>query len=412
LQATRPEAFPFRNHPAPPFRALFPVFFYFLAGGVATVMLGPLLPALIQHWHIQDAQAGTLFTANFAGQFCGAWFATRNLRASILYGSAVSAVGCAAMAWASFGQAHIALFCVGLGLGAGLTAGNVVAGTAVPSSRARLIALLNVSWGLGAIACPILVRISSNGNLSGIRHFFLATAIFLIATSLVSITIPQSRKPQRIVDATVIPPLSSTKGEELLSTVHPSPRWPLPPLPLFIFGAAIFLYVGVENSLGGWLPSYAVRTNPSLHASSISVYFWMAELIGRVLVTALMALAGEAALYRICLTLLILAEAALCATAHISASGIIALTVLGALSLAPLYPLILSFLLARTGNHAKLGALFATASFGGATLPWLTGVFSTCFHGLRAGLLVPATGAVLLLFLSNVLTAKPATAPK
>jgi fucose permease len=412
LQATRPEAFPFRNHPAPPFRALFPVFFYFLAGGVATVMLGPLLPALIQHWHIQDAQAGTLFTANFAGQFCGAWFATRNLRASILYGSAVSAVGCAAMAWASFGQAHIALFCVGLGLGAGLTAGNVVAGTAVPSSRARLIALLNVSWGLGAIACPILVRISSNGNLSGIRHFFLATAIFLIATSLVSITIPQSRKPQRIVDATVIPPLSRTKGEELLSTVQPSPRWPLPPLPLFVFGAAIFLYVGVENSLGGWLPSYAVRTNPSLHASSISVCFWMAELIGRVLVTALMALAGEAALYRICLTLLILAEAALCATAHISASGVIALTVLGALSLAPLYPLILSFLLARTGNHAKLGALFATASFGGATLPWLTGVFSTRFHGLRAGLLVPATGAALLLFLSTVLTAKPATAPK
>jgi fucose permease len=316
------------------------------------------------------------------------------------------------MAWASFGQAHIALFCVGLGLGAGLTAGNVVAGTAVPSSRARLIALLNVSWGLGAIACPILVRISSNGNLSGIRHFFLATAIFLIATSLVSITIPQSRKPQRIVDATVIPPLSRTKGEELLSTVQPSPRWPLPPLPLFVFGAAIFLYVGVENSLGGWLPSYAVRTNPSLHASSISVCFWMAELIGRVLVTALMALAGEAALYRICLTLLILAEAALCATAHISASGVIALTVLGALSLAPLYPLILSFLLARTGNHAKLGALFATASFGGATLPWLTGVFSTRFHGLRAGLLVPATGDALLLFLSTVLTAKPATAPK
>jgi FHS family glucose/mannose:H+ symporter-like MFS transporter len=412
LQATRPEAFPFRNHPAPPFRALFPVFFYFLAGGVATVMLGPLLPALIQHWHIQDAQAGTLFTANFTGQFCGAWFATRNLRASILYGSAVSAIGCAAMAWASFGQAHIALFCVGLGLGAGLTAGNVVAGTAVPSSRARLIALLNVSWGLGAIACPILVRISSNGNLSGIRHFFLATAIFLIATSLVSITIPQSRKPQRIVDSTVIPPLSRTKGEELLSTVQPSRRWPLPPLPLFIFGAAIFLYVGVENSLGGWLPSYAVRTNPSLHASSISVYFWMAELIGRVLVTALMALAGEAALYRICLTLLILAEAALCATAHISASGVIALTVLGALSLAPLYPLIMSFLLARTGNHAKLGALFATASFGGATLPWLTGVLSTRFHGLRAGLLVPATGAALLLFLSTVLTAKPATAPK
>ena len=90
-----------------------------------------------------------------------------------------------------------------------------------------------------------------------------------------------------------------------------------------------------------------------------------------------------------------------------TASGIVALTFLGALSLAPLYPLIVSFLLARTGNHASLGALFATASFGGASLPWLTGVFSTHFQNLRIGLIVPAAGAALLLVLSPTLTAKP-----
>jgi fucose permease len=369
---------------------------YFIAAGVATVMLGPLLPALIQRWHIQDAQAGTLFTASFVGQFCGAWFATRNLRASTLYGSAITAAGCAAMAWASFGQAHVALFCIGFGLGAGLTAGNVIAGTAVPGARARLIAMLNVAWGLGAIACPVLVRLSSAG---GIQHFFLATAVFLAITSLISIAIPHPTQPAK---------LTETSSQLPSQTASTKPRLPLSPLPLFIFGTALFLYIGVENSLGGWLPSYAVRTNPSLHASSISLYFWIAELTGRVLVTVLMTLLGEAALYRICLALLILTQILLCATAHISAPGIVTLTVLAALSLAPLYPLIVSFLLARTGNHARLGALFATASFGGATLPWLTGVFSTYLHGLRAGLLIPAAGAALLLFLSTIITAKPA----
>src|SRR6266446_10587811 len=93
-------------------RPLAPVFFYFIVAGIVTVMLGPLLPVLIQRWHIQDAQAGTLFTASFAGQLCGAWFATRNLRASILYGSAITAAGCTALAWVGFGPAHIALFCV------------------------------------------------------------------------------------------------------------------------------------------------------------------------------------------------------------------------------------------------------------------------------------------------------------
>jgi MFS transporter, FHS family, glucose/mannose:H+ symporter len=392
LQPDNPHASqPTHNH-ANPLRTLLPVFFYFLAAGVATVMLGPLLPALIQRWHIQDAQAGTLFTANFAGQFLGAWFATRNLRASVLYGSAITAAGCVAMVWASFGQAHIALFCIGLGLGAGLTAGNVIAGTAVPAARARLIALLNVAWGLGAIACPVLVRLSSAG---GIQNFFFAVAVFLAITSLVSIAIPHSTQPAELIKA-----FSQHAS-------HAQPRLPLPPLPLSIFGAAVFLYVGVENALGGWLPSYAIRANSSIHASSISIYFWVAELTGRILVTMLMTLIGEAALYRICLALLILTQVVLCATAHISAAGIVTLTILGALSLAPLYPLIMSFLLARTGNHARLGALLATAAFGGATLPWLTGVFSTQFHSLRAGLVVPAAGAALLLFLSTILTAKP-----
>jgi FHS family glucose/mannose:H+ symporter-like MFS transporter len=376
-----------RANAAKPTRTLLPVFLYFLAAGVATVMLGPILPTLIQSWHIQDAQAGTLFTASFAGQFCGAWFATRNLRASVLFGSAITAAGCAAMAAAGFATAHIALFGIGLGLGAGLTAGNIIAGTAVPRARARLIAMLNVAWGLGAIACPILVRLLSSG---GIQRFFFAASALLAIASLVSIAIPPTQ-PSFPDDA---PP--SLRA-----------RMPLPPLQLSVFVAAIFLYVGVENALGGWLPSYAIRTGPSLHASSISLYFWIAELTGRLLVTMLMALLGEAPLYRFCLALLILTQILLCAAAHISTAGVITLTILAALGLAPLYPLILSFLLARTGRHARLGPLFATASLGGATLPWLTGIFSTHFHGLRAGLLIPAAATVLLLFLSTILTAKP-----
>ena len=62
-------------------RTLAPVYFYFLVAGTVTVMLGPLLPQLTQHWQIQDAQAGTLFTADFIGQLCGAWIAARSLRA-------------------------------------------------------------------------------------------------------------------------------------------------------------------------------------------------------------------------------------------------------------------------------------------------------------------------------------------
>jgi MFS transporter, FHS family, glucose/mannose:H+ symporter len=395
LQQVHPLAQPSLNR-AEKVRMLGPVFFYFLVAGIVTVMLGPLLPALMQRWQIQDAQAGTLFTANFVGQLCGAWIAARNLRASLIYGSIFSAAGCITLASLGFGAAHIALFCVGIGLGTGLTAGNIIAGTAVPSARARLLATLNVAWGLGAIACPLLIHLTASG---GMQRFFFTTAALLILASLFSIAIPRPAPLTSIAESS-----TQSAPDQFFS----KQSMPLPPLPMLAFATAMFLYVGVENSLGGWLPSYAIRNSPSLLASSISSYFWIAELAGRLLVAALMTLLGEAALYRLCLALLILTEALLCSMAHLSAAGIVALTILGGFALAPVFPLLVSFMLARTGNHKRLGPLFASASVGGAVLPWLTGVCSTHFHGLRAGLVVPAAGAALLLVLSIVITAKPA----
>jgi fucose permease len=349
-------------------------------------MLGPLLPALIDHWHIRDVQAGTLFTADFLGQLLGSWFAARYLKASILYGSALTAAGCIALTRLQFGPAHIALFAIGIGIGAGLTAGNIIAGTAIPESRTRLITLLNVAWGLGAIACPLLVRLTAAGGME--RFLWVATAC-LAASTVVSFALPGRRQPS--------PPVVRQKKTA-------TSRLPLPLLPLFFFAAAMLLYVGVENALGGWLPSYATRSNPSLHASSISLLFWIAELGGRLLLIVLMSRITERSLYRLCLVLLISAEVLLCLVAHPSILNVTLLTILSALTLAPIYPLIISFLLERTGEHARLGVLFAFACCGGAFLPWLTGVFSTYFHGLRAGLTVPATGAVLLLAISSVIT--------
>lgn len=368
------------------FCALGPVFFYFFVAGIATVMLGPLLPALINRWHIQDAQAGTLFTTTFAGQLCGAWFATRNLRASMLYGACISAAGCAFMGWADFNIAHIALFCVGLGLGAGLTAGNVISGIAIPSARTRLIALLNMTWGLGAISCSLLVRACGAGR---VRLFFCVLASCLALSAVFAIILPRDKK--------VAP---AARGDE--DAKIKMPLWPL-----LLFSAAMLLFVGVENALGGWLPSYGVRTSSALLASSIALYFWVAEMSGRLLLAVLTDLFGEASLYRGSVALLIVAEGVLIITKHLSAGGVIALTLFCGLALAPIYPLILSFFLARTGNHPRLGRVFAAASVGGATLPWLTGVVSTEFHGLRAGLAVPAVGTVLLLLLAGVITSRP-----
>jgi len=362
-----------------PFPILGPLFFYFAGAGIATVMLGPLLPILIERWLIQDAQAGILFTAMFAGQLSGAWVASRNLRASVIYGAGVTAIGCLAMLWTGFVAAHLALFAIGFGLGAGLTAGNVIAGTAVTSGRARMLAILNIGWSIGAITCPTLVRIF------GPRQFFVVTAVVLGLAALIGVLLPMQQNPR---------------------SRNSSSALPLPFVPLLLFALALLLYVGIENTLGGWLPSYAVRNSALLLASSISLYYWAAEFVGRSLMAFIVQRIGESRLYVVSLILLIAALSALILVRTLGANHIVVLTILCGLAIAPLYPLIVSFLLARTGSHPRLGPLFATASFGGATLPWLTGVVSTQFHGLRAGLVVPAAGAVLLLVLGNVIAEK------
>jgi FHS family glucose/mannose:H+ symporter-like MFS transporter len=397
LQSVQSEASQLSSRRAILIRTLGPAYFYFLVAGTVTVMLGPLLPQLIQHWQIQDAQAGTLFTADFIGQLCGAWIAAYSLRSSLIYGSILSAAGCIALNWLSFGPAHITLFCIGVGLGTGLTAGNIIAGTTLPALRAKLLTLINVVWGLGAIACPLLIYLTAGG---GIRRFLFAIAALLVAASLFSIALPRAAASG-----------DTSETSDSSGSVGPvtERRFPLPSLPLIAFAMALFLYVGVENTLGGWLPSYAIRSSSSLQASSIAIYFWTAELVGRLLVAALMSVLSEKALYRLCLILLLITEGLLCTIAHPSASGVIALTILGGFTLAPVFPLLVSFMLARTGKHKRLGALFASASVGGAVLPWLTGVCSTYFHGLRAGLVVPAAGAALLLLLSGVITARMKT---
>jgi FHS family glucose/mannose:H+ symporter-like MFS transporter len=375
--------------PIATWRRLSPLFACTAAWGLVTVMLGPLLPALIARWNIQDAQAGTLFTASFLGQLVGAWFATRNPRLSLLSGAALSVVGTAMLAWVGFPLAHFALFATGIGISAGLTAGNVIAGLST-IHRARTLALFNVSWSIGAIACPALVRLSGPSNT---RLFFLLTTAIVALGGILVATLPR----------TLTNPSSAP-------TQTTSPSSPMPVASILLFATCMLLYIGNENSLGGWLPSFAARNNSTISAPTIAMLYWLSELISRLAMATLLFRISEAALYRISLALLLTTQIVLIVLPHPSHSILLGTAILTGAAIGPVYPLIIAFLLSRSSNHPRLGRLFASASLGGATLPWLTGVISTHFGSLRAGLLVPTLGVALLLLLSpGILPADPAS---
>ena len=382
-------------------RAVATVFCYFVVLGVATVMLGPVLPLLAARWAMHDAQLGSLFVSYFAGQFCGAWFATPRLRMSLVLGAIFAAFGLALLAFAGAAIAHAALFLAGLGLGAGLTAGNVMMGTldeygeVYPAAeerrapaRVRNLALLNIAWGLGAIACPLLLDLSLRQApmraRSGQLFFAMLAAALGLCTVLLALHLPRT-------------PLHRSVATQ---TAHaPDFRWPL----FALFAATFMLYVGVENALGGWLPTYAERLSTDRllvgRASAIALCFWACELAGRALMAAATRL-RQRFVYRACLAALIVIAAIVALVPHLGTAAVFAVAALAGLSLAPLFPLAVAFLLARTGNHPRVGKVFACASLGGTGLPWLTGVLSGRFQSLRIGFAVPVAGAVLMLMLS------------
>jgi fucose permease len=355
-----------------PGRSLIPLFIYFVVAGIVTVMLGPLLPAFIDRWHLRDVQAGTLFTSFFAGQFTGSWFATRNLRLSLIGGSALSAIGCAALFLASFHGAHLALFCCGVGLSAGLTAGNVVAGTS-SNNRARVLAILNVCWGVGAIACPAIVQFAG-------ESFFLLTAGLTVASGILLAT-----------TSTLVNTAPPSKSSDSL---------PLPWPTVLLFAVSLMLYVGCENTLGGWLPSYTLRNDPGLKASTIAFWYWMAELVSRLVLAALAPFVSEPLVYRWSLVMLLASQLGILLVSHPTGAFLAVVTIITGACLGPIYPLLVASLLSSTGRHPRIGVLFSCASLGGALIPWMTGALSTQFGGLRTGLLAPALGVLLLLLLS------------
>ena len=70
---------------------------------------------------------------------------------------------------------------------------------------------------------------------------------------------------------------------------------------------------------------------------------------------ALIKLLRERLVYRGCLVVLIATAASLVLVPHLGTVAIFAITTVVAFSLAPLYPLAVSFLLVRTGNHPRVG---------------------------------------------------------
>lgn len=363
----------------PPFALLC---FGFIVSGVVTVLPGPLLPLLAARWGLRDVQSGVYFTAIFSASTLAAILAPRRMRWSLPRGYALITIGVFTLAAAAralrpalandIALAGFAL--IGLGIGLSVTATNLIVATVAGDRRGRRLSVVNIWWGIGAVACPWIVAASEAAGdlrlvLGLIGFASLAAFIFLL---------PLREEPQPAAPRTPL-------GVEL---------WVL-----LYFALMLFLYVGVENTVGGWIATYGNRfTGLSLADASLLVsIFWMALLVGRGVGSRALRRYSERAVMLVGLLVAIAAIAAL--MVQLPGVAVVVAVAAAGFGFGPVFPLGVSRMLARLADHRNTGWVFATCASGGALLPWLTGLVSTRSASLRTAFAVPAVALAVILLL-------------
>jgi MFS transporter, FHS family, glucose/mannose:H+ symporter len=379
----------------------------FVPIGIVTVLLGPLLPALSTKWSLNYTQAGSLFTVQFLASTVGVtlsgFFVSRwGFRFAIKAGLLAMAVGVASLPYSSrvLGSACIGLY--GLGFGIAVPAANLLVAEVHKFQRSAALNLLNFSWSVGAVACPFLVA-------AAVRAHHVPILLAAFAGLLFIVTLGIAAMPSRIVeprtnrgnDAQSVPPVDLSRSDLSKSDLRES--WSSNSVVLL--ATLFFLYVGVENSFGGWIASYAKSLGTlSLELALMSSsFFYSALMVGRWLASLVLKRVEEVTLARAGLltacagmTCLLLSRASLGVLAGASVTG---------LGLAAVYPITISLLSREFGDAAsQMGSImFTMANLGGAFLPWLVGYFSSRFSSVRAGMVVPlvAGAAMCGLYLMN-----------
>src|SRR5436309_2519798 len=360
----------------------------FVLTGVMTTLLGPTLPILSARWSLNDAQAGYLFTSQFASSIIGvsisSWLIQRRgYRLTLLLGMVLMGIGAGSLAAANWGVGLTSVGVYGAGYGVASATSNLLISELNPTRRAAALNLLNFSWGIGAVGCPFLVAILQRANRMTVFWYGMALLLALEALCLALIRLPTLRSETRRPGTSRI--------------------WKTRLFP--ILGALFFVYVGTETSVGGWIASYARRIDvgPGTFWVMTPSFFWGALLVGRATAPLLLRRTRETNLASAGLVLSCLGIALLL-VAH-TMSPIVIGAMLAGLGLSSVFPINISLISRWFGDEGVRfgGVMFALAGLGGATLPWLVGLFSAQTGNLKAGLVVPFLGSttMLVLYLAN-----------
>ena len=379
----------------------------FVAAGMATTLLGPVLPALAQRWGVSDALIGLAFTVQFLGTVSmSALSSALVIRLGggrvMLAGFVLLAAGIGGLSVAPWGPGLAAILCYGFGLGLVLPTTNVLISAASPGREASAVSLVNVSWSGGAVAWPVFVAYLGGGQRVGLPLAVLALLMAVMATRLMLTTRHGAAEGFTPVSAAIASRAFSPGGQA--PALQPGGGRGTAML-VATFSAMLFFYAGAESAIGGWVAEHVRRIEGSGAGRQWTIapmVFWAALALGRLLTPLVLRGLPEPRVLVSALTVVLAASTLLVLAASVPVAFVA--TGVAGLGLAPVFPITFVDLSRTLGPRrpGAVGPVYAMASIGSAVLPWLVGFCSTRFGTLRAGLVVPIGSAIAMIALTGI----------
>ncbi|MCD4685723.1 MAG: MFS transporter [Anaerolineae bacterium] len=344
---------------------LITAFLIFISIGMASAVFGPALSTLADRVGTDLATVGVLVTTSYLGTMVGQVIAgplndRLGQRPVLLVGIVLAAIGTLVIVLTHALGIMIAGSAVfGLGFGALDVSTNLLIAQRFAEHSVSVLNLLHVFFGVGAVIGPAIASLALNTTDSAMPAFWISIGVFLLPIPLVL------RMPRG--------PLEKKKKNDDAPEMPFSYRVPL----LWLLGAILLLYVGVEAGLGAWITAYVDRSTSLGEdtGAQFTAMFWGALTVGRVLGAVYGGRFTPFAVLRVSLIGMACGSVLLAL-----GTGSVALTVLAVLIIGvwagPPFPTVIAITTAAFTRHpGKATSIVVTlASLGASTMPWLTGV--------------------------------------
>ncbi|HEY3382945.1 MAG TPA: MFS transporter [Vicinamibacterales bacterium] len=351
--------------------------------GMVIALLGTLfgLPELRARLGIDLASQGDVFSAMYVGLLIstvlvGPVIDRFGSRFTLLSASMMVTASLVLFSFArSFAAAAVAAALLGFGAAPLNTGGNALVSDIYPEDRGRMLNLLGVCFGVGALFVPLIVAL-----LFGIISL---PGIFLLCAAVAALGVVACVVPR-------FPPPHEAAGFSFAGMVGVA-REP----GIFLIAALLLFQSGNEAALSGWTSTYvgSLGWSPRV-ATAVLLGYWVMAILGRMLSSRAQARLGKSrlivasGLMAIAGLLILLAAAA----------WLPALTA-GAWITAFAYSAVFPTALAIAGDRyhrfagTVFGFLFSVAMLGSMSYPYLLGHLSQA-AGVRFGMLVPLVGTL------------------